>query len=112
MQARSRREYDDAVTREGDHNKRKKKPHKYPSMLHVVHKKYTQATTTPPAAEKQVCYMPYVCMHNAVTSAIQGSYVSSNAKVRRHEKRNENRTGEENQQEVAPKECLCSPPLT
>ena len=29
-----------------------------PSMLHVVHEKYTQATTTPPAAEKQVCYMP------------------------------------------------------
>ena len=40
--------------------------------------------------------------------------MSSNAKVRRHEKRNENRTGKENQQEqeVAPKECLCSPPLT
>ena len=37
MQARSRREYDDAVTREGDHNKRKKKPHKYTSMLHVMH---------------------------------------------------------------------------
>ena len=52
------------------------------------------------------------CMHNAVTNAIQGSYVSSNAKVRRHEKRNENRTGKENQQEVAPNECLCSPPLT
>ena len=38
--------------------------------------------------------------------------MSSNAKVRRHEKRNENRTDKENQQEVAPKECLCSPPLT
>ena len=36
----------------------------------------------------------------------------SNAKVRRHEKRNENRTGKENQQEVTPKECLCSPPHT
>ena len=38
--------------------------------------------------------------------------MSSNAKVRRHEKRNENRTGKETQQEVAPNECLCSPPLT
>ena len=38
--------------------------------------------------------------------------MTSNAKVRRHEKRNENRTGKENQQEVAPKECPCSPPLT
>ena len=38
--------------------------------------------------------------------------MSSNAKVRRHEKRNENRTGKENQQEVARNESLCSPPLT
>ena len=38
--------------------------------------------------------------------------MSSNAEVRRHEKRNANRTGKENQQEVAPKECLCSSPLT
>ena len=38
--------------------------------------------------------------------------MSSNAKVRRYEKRNENRTGKENQQEVAPHECLCPPPLT
>ena len=38
--------------------------------------------------------------------------MSNNAKVRRHEKRNESRTGKENQQEVAPNECLCSPPLT
>ena len=35
-----------------------------------------------------------------------------NAKMRRHEKRNENRTGKENQQEVTPKECLCPPPHT
>ena len=54
-----------------------------------------------------ICYI-----HNAVTNAIQGSYVSSKAKVRRHEKRNENRTGKENQQEVTPNECLCSPPHT
>ena len=38
--------------------------------------------------------------------------MSSNTKARRHEKRNENRTGKENQQEVAPNECLCSAPLT
>ena len=53
-------------------------------------------------------------MHNAVTNAIhkEGSYVSCNAKVRRHEKRNENRTGKENQQEVTPNECLCPTPHT
>ena len=44
-------------TREGDHNKKSKKPHMYPSMLNVVHEKYAQATTTPPAAGKQVCYV-------------------------------------------------------
>ena len=38
--------------------------------------------------------------------------MSSNAKVRHHEKRNENRTGKESQQEVIPNECLCSPPHT
>ena len=55
-----------------------------------------------------------IAMHNAVTNAIhkEGSYVPSNAKVRRHEKRNENRTGKENQQEVTPNECLCPPPHT
>ena len=63
-------------------------------MLHVMQEKHTQATTTPPAAEKQVCYMP------------------CNAKMRRHEKRNENRTGKENQQELTPNECLCPPPHT
>ena len=63
MQAHSCRKNDDAVTREGDHNKKKKRPHMYPSMLHVMHEKYTQATTTPPAAGKHVCYVPYfVCI--------------------------------------------------
>ena len=38
--------------------------------------------------------------------------MSSNAKVRRNEKRKENRTGKENHLEVASNECLCSPPLT
>ena len=36
----------------------------------------------------------------------------SNVKMRRHEKRNESRSGKENQQEVTPNECLCPPPHT
>ena len=44
------------------------------------------------AAKTQVCYMP------------------CNAKSRRQEKHNENRTGKENQQRVSPKERLFAPP--
>ena len=57
-------------------------------------KKQTQTTPATMAAKTQVCYMP------------------CNAKMRRHEKHNENRTGKENQQEVTPNECLCPPPHT
>ena len=73
----------------------------------------------PPKNKYVICHAMHIAvariaMHNAVTNAIHKgqSYVPSNAKVRRHEKRNENRAGKENQQEVTPNECLCPPPHT
>ena len=56
--------------------------------------KHTQTTTSPMAAQTQVCYMP------------------CNAKSRRQVKHDDNRTGKENQQEVSPTERLCPPPHT
>ena len=73
----------------------------------------------PPKNKYVICHAMHIAiahnaMHNAITNAIhkEGSYVPCNAKVRRHQKRNENRTGKENQEEVTPNECLCPPPHT
>ena len=85
------------------------------SCMNNTHKQ--QQRHRPPKNKYVICHamhiaVAHIAMHNAVTNAIQGGYEPSNAKVRRHEKRNENRTRKENQQEVTPNECLCPPPHT
>ena len=87
------------------------------SCMNNTHKQ--QQRRRPPKNKYVICHAMHIAiahntMHHAVTNTIhkEGSYMPCNAKMRRHEKRNKNRTGKENQQEVTPNECLCPPSHT
>ena len=116
MQAHSHREYDGAVTREGD---KKKEAAQVCCMSCTNNTHKQQQRNWPPKNKYVICHAMHIAvahnaMHGAVKNTIhqEGSYMPCNAKMRRHEERNENRTGKEDQQEVTPNECLYPPPHT